>query len=275
MENGTQLQGLEAFPQPYRERLQATLRPMLRLTAAGPSASVLDSKVGGVPYRPRGMAWPTDTETGPLTLLAQLNFAALPPLPGFPTRGILQFFIGRTDVYGCTFLGTDQGEREVFQTRWFPDPGDDLTQLDTDPAGVPPLDEEFFSPLEAGAGGRLEGTLASQPLTAADRLFEGVVGLDLLDDAASPDPERTLGEWLEENGRELLGAGGHQLGGYPSFTQADPRGPDDPRILLLQLDSDDDLGLMWGDMGIANFFIYPEDLARCDFSRVAYNWDCG
>jgi uncharacterized protein ywqG len=32
--------------------------------------------------------------------------------------------------------------------------------------------------------------------------------------------------------------------------------------------------LMWGDSGVANFFITPEDLAKRDFSRVAFVFDC-
>ena len=32
--------------------------------------------------------------------------------------------------------------------------------------------------------------------------------------------------------------------------------------------------IMWGDVGICNFFISPEALKRRDFSRVLYNWDC-
>ena len=84
-----------------------------------------------------------------------------------------------------------------------------------------------------------------------------------------------MGLWREMKYQELVGdSPHHQVGGYPSFTQTDPRSQDDPRILLFQLDSDDDLGLMWGDMGVAHFFIHPDDLARCDFSNVAYNWDC-
>nr|WP_281402006.1 DUF1963 domain-containing protein [Xanthomonas theicola] len=40
----------------------------------------------------------------------------------------------------------------------------------------------------------------------------------------------------------------------------------------MQLDSDQ--AMMWGDSGIADFFIDPADLHRGDFSPVAYNWDC-
>ena len=51
-------------------------------------------------------------------------------------------------------------------------------------------------------------------------------------------------------------------------------------ILLLQLDTDINEKdrytgkLMWGDSGVANFFITPEDLAKRDFSRVAFVFDC-
>ena len=49
-------------------------------------------------------------------------------------------------------------------------------------------------------------------------------------------------------------------------------------MLLFQLDSDGskeagDL-VLWGDCGVANFFISREALRRRDFSRVCYNWDC-
>ena len=44
-------------------------------------------------------------------------------------------------------------------------------------------------------------------------------------------------------------------------------------ILLLQIDTDDSLNIMWGDSGVANFFIKKEDLLNLDFSNVIYNWD--
>ncbi|WP_438870473.1 DUF1963 domain-containing protein, partial [Pseudomonas sp. L1(2025)] len=68
----------------------------------------------------------------------------------------------------------------------------------------------------------------------------------------------------------------HKIGGYASFTQEDPRSysHQNHTILLLQIDSDDDIDSMWGDVGIANFFIRPEDLKKKDFSNVLYNWDC-
>jgi uncharacterized protein YwqG len=38
------------------------------------------------------------------------------------------------------------------------------------------------------------------------------------------------------------------------------------------MDSDQDI--MWGDVGVGNFFIDYNDLLKKDFSKVLYNWDC-
>lgn len=70
---------------------------------------------------------------------------------------------------------------------------------------------------------------------------------------------------------------GHRLGGYAFFTQYDPREYKDEYsdydILLLQIDTDELLDIMWGDSGVANFFITKKDLERLDFSKVLYNSD--
>ena len=69
-----------------------------------------------------------------------------------------------------------------------------------------------------------------------------------------------------------------KLGGYPAFTQCDPRYYDKNlerfNTLLLQLDCEDECDLMFGDTGVANFFINEEDLKKLDFTKVLYNWDC-
>lgn len=69
---------------------------------------------------------------------------------------------------------------------------------------------------------------------------------------------------------------GHKLLGYPAFTQSDPR---DYKVkygkydtLLLQIDSEDDI--LWGDCGVANFFINKDDLLNKNFDNILYNWDC-
>ncbi len=76
---------------------------------------------------------------------------------------------------------------------------------------------------------------------------------------------------------------GHWILGYPYFTQYDPREHTDQETstyydtLVLQIDSEMLEGkdyILWGDCGVANFFINGEALKNKDFSKVIYNWDC-
>lgn len=67
-----------------------------------------------------------------------------------------------------------------------------------------------------------------------------------------------------------------RIGGYPTFTQEDPRfGGDGARLgdlTLLTVDTSDHI--MWGDSGVAQFFMHEADAIARDFSKVVYNWDC-
>ncbi len=62
---------------------------------------------------------------------------------------------------------------------------------------------------------------------------------------------------------------GHKIGGYPFFTQTDPREWEEKYqqhdILLLQIDTDDSLNIMWGDSGVANFFIKKRRFVNSKF----------
>nr|WP_316045926.1 DUF1963 domain-containing protein [Planococcus glaciei] len=43
---------------------------------------------------------------------------------------------------------------------------------------------------------------------------------------------------------------------------------------MLQVDTDEEAGIAWGDTGVGNFFISKENLKKRNFSDVVYNWDC-
>lgn len=74
----------------------------------------------------------------------------------------------------------------------------------------------------------------------------------------------------------------HQIGGYPCPVQSDsmeaqrhdiarrlgqPSDMADWR-LLLQLDTDDDAGMMWGDVGSLYFWVREQDARAGDFSKI-------
>ena len=69
-------------------------KPMLRLKPRRAKTTVFDSKIGGAPYFPKNMEYPTVREGSgkgkPLYLLAQLNFGTLPKIEGFPGEGSLR-----------------------------------------------------------------------------------------------------------------------------------------------------------------------------------------
>ena len=71
-----------------------------------------------------------------------------------------------------------------------------------------------------------------------------------------------IDDFMDESGKDW--GGGHKIGGYPGFTQWDPRGEGDSHdMLLFQLDSDCHNSkdrVLWGDCGIGNFFINREKL---------------
>lgn len=80
--------------QDWRVEIESTIHPVIALAFHEEATAPWDSKVGGVPYRPLDMQWPADPAGRPLHFLAQINFAQLPHLPGFPDAGIIQFFVG-------------------------------------------------------------------------------------------------------------------------------------------------------------------------------------
>lgn len=255
----------------------ATATPCVRLDAsrATEPAGPLATKLGGVFYSPPGFTWPMDVQSRPLWPLAQLNFADLPGLDGFPHAGILQFFIAGDDLYGMDL--DDLGRQAGFRVIYHP-------QVDGPTLPNPPqvdLEDESMLPFTG------EFSLASRPdtmsMTPSDWRFEIAFS-----EASRRQPGRTDSPSTQElhdvhNAMieaDERGIFGHRIGGYPTFTQDDPRlwnqSLQGHTALLLQLDSSlDPTGeILWGDMGVACFLIEPERLSRCDFSNVLYTWDC-
>ncbi len=78
-------------------------------------------------------------------------------------------------------------------------------------------------------------------------------------------------EYLEPIG--FPQANGSSLGGYTIMLNGSPLLPSDPRIVLATIDQDGPCE--WGDCGVGNFYIHPDDLAARNFDRVIFSWDCG
>ncbi len=250
---------------------------------------IFDSKFGGLPYWDLSKDYPQDITGQPMQLLAQLNFSSLRVGKPYPETGMLQFFIPQEDeMFGCRFEQIGQGD---FRIVYHPEIDGSVTREAVLALGAPekPCGQ---SPVFVERAVRVEPQLSciNDRAFSIEEVFRDAVktvtGEDITGrysyDYLDEDEYNDLFETLSDGSDGAMN-GGHWLLGWPSFTQEDPREPGGPLeefdTLLLQIDSvyneeEREYDVLWGDCGVANFFIRLEDLENCDFSRVLYNWDC-
>lgn len=253
---------------PFKANIENSIKPFINISAQRSDALTLtQSKFSGLPYSPKNVRYPVDSKKQPMFLLAQLNFAELPPLPMFPEQGILQFFIsGSEGAYGLCF--DDLAKQADFRVLYFPELISDENQLRTDFSFLPDINTAELPFSQSCA---LTFNLQYAPMSLSDYQFASKI--------LNTDQAYYYDEEIYEAYIELFKAEGHKVGGYPFFTQTDPREleqyQDKDYVLLFQMDTDDgENGILWGDCGVANFFITADDLLNKDFSNVLYNWDC-
>lgn len=251
----------------YRDQILKTVKPFIHISLVQRETALHESKFAGNPYLPKNIEHPKDTQGKPMKLLAQLNFSELPRLEPMPQEGIVQFFISaEDDVLGIDF--DDLTNQANFKVMFHSSVIRDEALLVTDFSYMNDLDVEFF-PIEHEFG--LQFEVKHEPVSLGDFRREELLGAEV-------DLEQEVNEKEElcDVYGEAFASDGHKVGGYPFFTQTDPRAYSERLqkydILLLQIDIDD--GIMWGDSGVANFFIRAEDLKNLDFTNVIYTWDC-
>lgn len=224
-------------------------KPSMEITFTDTKPSIFESKVGGLGYIPHDGNFPTDSNGNQLRLLAQIDCSEI-QLDEFPEKGLLQFWLSGTDLYGCDFRNPTK--QDGFRVIYYPEVDTTVTEDEIKSKFVhnETDDDDFYTPVCSECG------MSFEP--SEDRYIE----YDAIED---DDDER----W-EENFYS-------KIGGYPTFTQDEFRNEKQMEkydFLLLQLESEWEK-ILWGDMGIGNFFISSEKLKNCDFSDVLYNWDCG
>ncbi len=212
---------------------------------------------------------------------------AAPARDSLPDKGILQFYIhdGESSVHGLT--SDNLCSQELFRVIYHESIEYDRSKLMTEEEMPKTLMEDF----------PIKGEFILEPheitvstVTASDYRFERlfIESFNRLTGKSAESIEELESFEFEDNCTieemyDFVENFNTCLMGYPSFTQNDPREDERYRnysVMLFQSDSkysDDraDYEISWGDVGIANFFITPEDLARRDFSNVLYTWDCG
>ncbi len=246
------------------------------------SCDVYNSKVGGSPYMPAGYRYPTSKTFGtPLVLLAQINFEEMPFLEGFPTTGILQFFIPYDDdLYGLDY--EDLLNQDNFRVIYH-----ESIDYSADQQSAPLIELEdpdnFLLPIIYGSEYKIVFEQKKRGLPFNHPKFEELLKEKCLKYLnIEVDSSYRLLDMISEEAYEKITSEGHSIGGDPLFIQDDPREYEEKywnkEILLFQLDTEwgeEATGkIVWGDMGCANFFIDPRDLEKKDFSNILYNWAC-
>lgn len=268
----------DLLPKEWLERFVQTKKEYLKLSFSNEGELPLDaSKVGGIGYLPLNQEYPRSTENNaPLFLLAQLNFSELPALSSYPEKGILSFYVDYTDdLIGLDFDAP--AAQAGFRVLFFEDTSAVSYSREQQLALQAKMSDELYKVVEGEY--RLTASKEITYLSSDCYEFKKFFG-------------KTMYEWLsdvssEEDQQEKIynglweTAAGSKVGGYPYFTQEDPRLYEETTnydTLLFQLDTekiDEDWPIMWGDMGVGNFFINRQALESKDFTDIQYNWDCG
>jgi uncharacterized protein YwqG len=261
------------------EALVGLTMPSVRLRAQLVEVGELPvgtTKLGGLPELPPSWSWPR-ARGGPLSFVAQLNLAEVARLDRryvevLPAAGLLVFFF---DAVG-QWLGSDPGDRGGWQVR-FIQPGTPLVRTHF-PKDLPgdgrfgevPLTAEpevTVAPWESFVVAQIVPSLEEQLAYAAacvevlgeheDRVIHRLLG--------HPDPihgDMQLECQLLSNG--ICYYGDHDAD--PRVRQLRP-GAADWR-LLLQVDSEDQAGMVWGDAGRIYYWVRTQDLRARRFDQA-------
>lgn len=273
--------------------IESTIRPFVAIeTTVSGSSSPLpwESQFGGRPYLPKGTEYP-HIDNKPAPLLAQINFAEVPPLEGFHTSGILQFYMvdKPTWEWKHSWFATEERASMSYgelmelagaKVRFFPDPILSVEAVTTDFSFLPPFEHSLVPerlnlrfqiklvPMDVGGLNTWVEALRESEFFAENYDY----ALRELNDRASNNP-------LLEDALHLLSGDGHRLGGYPAFSQFDPRTQLFPLTFGESFLPYELLFRMVGQAGvnlhdsILYFLIPPADLPVKNFSNVLFYSD--
>ncbi|MGK7874924.1 MAG: YwqG family protein, partial [Xenococcaceae cyanobacterium] len=186
----------------YREKIEATIKPYIQIKAEiSDELTWWQSKFGGLPYLPKGVEYPQNPYGDYLYLLAQINFAEVPPLEGFPEKGILQFYIADDDLYGLDF--DDPTQQSGFRIFYFEHVDLQVENLITNFDFLPESPDYF--PLN----GCFSLKFASKflPISVADYKFPMLVGQELYNLLEEDD-------YIFDEYTDKFPGGSHKIGGY-------------------------------------------------------------
>jgi uncharacterized protein YwqG len=223
------------------------------------------SKLGGLPDLPPHAEWPR-WKTGYLQFVAQVNLAELPPNDLLPHTGLLSFFYDREQ----SAWGFDPNHRDGFRLWYFPDTTNLVRASKPDSSAFPcvRLSFELFLSLPDSSAEQVSDLLLE--------LEDSEKYVEFIEEHVGPAPEHWLFGWphIIQNQMELqcqLVTNGLYTGnatgyGDPRRKELEPGAAD--WTLLLQIDSDDNARMMWGDVGRLYVWIRHQDLHSRNFDKA-------
>jgi uncharacterized protein YwqG len=281
----------EHLPGGAAEDFLAMLRPALRLVHAGEDEPVV-AQLGGLPTLPIN-SWPVWEGRGPLGHVLSFDcapVAAMLPELGLPTDGRLAFFYfdGRYDDFESTVGSWDPSSRPGFRVLHLHPELSTRANI-TDAATPAPPDLAPFPVVALTAVRTLTWPSHETPMAEAVWRKHGLTGPRPGVPAPSVDALYEALWELPDGGYDT-----HQIGGYP-FPQQNPvemeveqlrRGLlgepfdwNDPSVhsaasgwrLLLQVASDEDAHMMWGDVGQLYYLVRSAEQPE----HALFTWQCG
>ena len=257
-------------------------RQGIRCTKAGEAndGRLGGSRIGGDPDLPARIDWPATSEGVPMTFLVQLNLQELAAANEsllLPDRGMLYFFVGVDEpAYNIEHRVIHVPEEELASASRRPAPGTtalegafrayrlepratleppnfayvDTEQVENDTADYEDYEEFVWSVTNSQNGdvallfGYPDGQHGDAEYEAALRILTG--------------------EHYDYNTDHALRRIAAHLGGNEEKAKQEIR----DTLLLLEIDSDDDVGFCWWDAGALQFFIRKEDLQAGRFDRT-------
>lgn len=273
----------------YFEQLKPHLRNAIHLEISAQQESDISmgaSKIGGLPDLPDTLTWPSETriktkrqffffgkktiaaEARPLSFIAQINFAEIKQLDFddlLPSHGIAYFFYcSDQDSWGY-----DPAQKDKFRVLFYDGDSSNLKRINF-PSDLPDFGKYKPCRVEASQATSLPSLELIDNIFKAERdfqfyeHFEGYAFINkVLGHADVIQNEMELECELVSNGLYCGNSSGFN---NPLAKTLAPNAKN--WRLLLQIDSNDEAGMMWGDLGRLYFWIKTEDLIERRFDRM-------
>lgn len=224
--------------------------------------SIMDDKIGGIPYLPIGEEYPVDRNNNPMILLIQINLENI-ILDNYPREGILEIFIDKECSWPCDY--------EIKYYKNITDYRNDLSEIDFE-------NYIYEKPLKI----KLTKDVEHMPLS--DYRFSNMMA-EVIKEIAGVEISNyfEVEDFFEKNGGNIydelykINIFSGNLSGYADFTQEDPRpikNAEDKVECLVKIDSNLTDQIMIGDSGIIFSLISKEDIKSGNFSNAIVDWDC-